>query len=254
MKLAIRACALFLVVAFNTQTVWPGGHGSGSHSSGSRSVHVNGYTRKDGTYVHAYDRAAPGTAGVGTSAIKSSSAYVPATSSPNITSLAAVPFAVAPAATPDSRSNKQIVQDAIAAGRIVVSDPGTVHVNGYLRRDGTYENGYDRAASSTSTLPPSSRSTSASVPAVIGVAKTTPRSYMSTSRYSTSTGVQRDSHGKIKRSESAKHEFEQMTGYPHGRPGYVVDHIIPLKRGGCDCPSNMQWQTIQEAKAKDKVE
>jgi hypothetical protein len=34
----------------------------------------------------------------------------------------------------------------------------------------------------------------------------------------------------------------------------VVDHKIPLKRGGCDCPENMQWQTIQEAKAKDKWE
>jgi 5-methylcytosine-specific restriction endonuclease McrA len=45
-----------------------------------------------------------------------------------------------------------------------------------------------------------------------------------------------------------------MTGYPHGRPGYVVDHIIPLKHGGADAPSNMQWQTIAEAKAKDKWE
>jgi hypothetical protein len=67
-------------------------------------------------------------------------------------------------------------------------------------------------------------------------------------------GVQRDSHGRISRNQSAKHEFMRMTGYPHGRTGYVVDHIIPLKRGGCDCPSNMQWQTIDEAKAKDKVE
>ena len=24
------------------------------------------------------------------------------------------------------------------------------------------------------------------------------------------------------------------TGYPHGRPGYVIDHVIPLKRGGLD--------------------
>jgi hypothetical protein len=35
---------------------------------------------------------------------------------------------------------------------------------------------------------------------------------------------------------------------------YVVDHIKPLKRGGSDSPSNMQWQTKQEAKAKDKWE
>jgi hypothetical protein len=37
-------------------------------------------------------------------------------------------------------------------------------------------------------------------------------------------------------------------------PGYVVDHIIPLKRGGADEPANMQWQTVAEAKAKDRIE
>lgn len=73
-----------------------------------------------------------------------------------------------------------------------------------------------------------------------------------TSRYT--TGVPRDSHGKIKRSESAKRQFEKQTGYPHGRPGYVVDHVKPLSRGGADSPSNMQWQTKADAKAKDKWE
>jgi hypothetical protein len=33
-----------------------------------------------------------------------------------------------------------------------------------------------------------------------------------------------------------------------------VDHIKPLKEGGADDPSTMQWQTVEEAKAKDKVE
>jgi len=37
-------------------------------------------------------------------------------------------------------------------------------------------------------------------------------------------------------------------------PGYVVDHITALKRGGADAPWNMQWQTIDAAKAKDKWE
>lgn len=37
-------------------------------------------------------------------------------------------------------------------------------------------------------------------------------------------------------------------------PGYVVDHIKPLCAGGADRPSNMQWQTIAQAKAKDRVE
>jgi hypothetical protein len=37
-------------------------------------------------------------------------------------------------------------------------------------------------------------------------------------------------------------------------PGYVIDHIIPLACGGLDDPSNLQWQTREDAKAKDKWE
>src|SRR6266852_29264 len=37
-------------------------------------------------------------------------------------------------------------------------------------------------------------------------------------------------------------------------PGYVVDHIVPLCAGGRDHPSNMQWQTVAEAKQKDRIE
>jgi len=46
----------------------------------------------------------------------------------------------------------------------------------------------------------------------------------------------------------------RQTGHPHGWPGHVVDHVVPLACGGADSPSNMQWLTVGEATAKDKVE
>ena len=45
------------------------------------------------------------------------------------------------------------------------------------------------------------------------------------------------------------------TGKARGAcPGYVVDHIKPLCAGGSDHHSNMQWQTVADAKAKDRIE
>jgi hypothetical protein len=80
------------------------------------------------------------------------------------------------------------------------------------------------------------------------------KSIHSRTRSRSYSGLRRDRHGRIKRSAEAKREFMRQTGYPHGRKGYVVDHIKPLACGGADDPSNMQWQTVAEAKAKDKVE
>ncbi len=62
------------------------------------------------------------------------------------------------------------------------------------------------------------------------------------------------------RSEKAKDSFKYAhpcpsNGNNHGAcPGYVIDHITALACGGADDPSNMQWQSAAEGKAKDKWE
>lgn len=67
-------------------------------------------------------------------------------------------------------------------------------------------------------------------------------------------------YAETKRSQKAKSLFKAKhycpsTGRAKGScPGYVIDHVIPLACGGADSPSNMQWQTKQEAKEKDKWE
>ena len=68
------------------------------------------------------------------------------------------------------------------------------------------------------------------------------------------TSCARDDYGRIRRSSGAKHLFMKMSGHPHGWAAHVIDHIVPLDCGGADSPSNMQWQTIAEAKAKDAWE
>ncbi len=142
----------------------------------------------------------------------------------------------------------------------------TTRVRGYYRKDGTYVHPHLRRAPGTSTYGSTSPRHHA------------PRSYHSLARSSwrsashSSTwhgqssraggfyGLERDSHGHVKRSESAKLAFRRRhpcpsTGRTYGPcPGYVIDHIKALKHGGADSPENMQWQTVQAAKAKDKWE
>ena len=60
------------------------------------------------------------------------------------------------------------------------------------------------------------------------------------------------------RDPAVAREFQNpcpATGRTNGAcPGYIRDHIVPLHCGGSDTPSNMQWQTILEARAKDRGE
>jgi hypothetical protein len=74
------------------------------------------------------------------------------------------------------------------------------------------------------------------------------------------TSCARDSRSRIARNATVKHDFQKShpcpsTGKATGAcKGYVIDHVLPLKRGGADAVGNTQWQTVQAAKAKDKVE
>lgn len=73
-------------------------------------------------------------------------------------------------------------------------------------------------------------------------------------------GVPRDANGRIARSQAAVKAFRRLnpcpsTGERYGRcPNHIIDHVRALACGGPDTPANMQWQTIEEAKAKDKWE
>jgi len=60
--------------------------------------------------------------------------------------------------------------------------------------------------------------------------------------------------GKLTRSSEALTEFKKCTGFPSGRPGYVIDHIFPLACGGPDVPENLIWQKKEDGKAKDRWE
>jgi hypothetical protein len=122
------------------------------------------------------------------------------------------------------------------------------HVRGYLRKDGTYVRPHERHDSATSPWT-STRRPRERAPVV--------RSHET---IRDGNGILRDEHGRIARSESARDAFLRehpcpCTGRTSGPcPGYVVDHIRALKHGGADSPSNMQWQTVEAAKAKDRIE
>ena len=72
--------------------------------------------------------------------------------------------------------------------------------------------------------------------------------------------VTRDGDGRIARDRHQVTLFRATHACPRSGKlggvchGYVVDHICPLSCCGRDDPSNMQWQTKADAKAKDAWE
>lgn len=145
-----------------------------------------------------------------------------------------------------------------AAYRYRYGHSGSSHARLYTRRDWTHTSshslGQPKSSRSGSLMPRTSRTPRTySNPRV----NTAPRSYSTSGRSATST---RDIHGRITRSTAAKNAFKRQQPCPStGRgsgacPGYVIDHVKPLECGGSDSPSNMQWQTIADGKAKDKME
>lgn len=64
----------------------------------------------------------------------------------------------------------------------------------------------------------------------------------------------------VQRSNKARLDFARQTTCPSTGanklpcPGYIIDHIEPLCAGGADTPANMQWQTVADANAKDRIE
>jgi len=62
------------------------------------------------------------------------------------------------------------------------------------------------------------------------------------------------------RSPATVRNFKRISPCPvNGRrsglcPGYVVDHVLPLKCDGPDSVKNMQWQTKRDSLLKDRWE
>ncbi len=153
----------------------------------------------------------------------------------------AAPFAQAKGSRSGSRSYSSHSRSYSGSSR---SSHSASSYSGSRSRSSSYPRSYTASRSYSSHSGTSSRSSS----------------HSGSSRSTYCASCSRDSRGRIKRSPEAKHEFERShpcptTGKTSGScAGYVVDDVTPLKRGGEDAPSNMQWQTKADAKAKDAVE
>jgi len=132
-----------------------------------------------------------------------------------------------------------------------------VHVGGYYRKNGTYVSNHYRASPGMGSRSYSSRSSSSRG---YRSDESHPRTSCSPRQYHSSTSSTRSSHARNGRSAAARDSFMRQHPCPStgkrsgGCPAYIVDHVRPLACGGADSAVNMQWQTVADAKAKDKTE
>ena len=119
---------------------------------------------------------------------------------------------------------------------------GSVQVQGYERKDGTYVSPYNRSPPASSVAPATTTRPNTSP---LRVQDSQPyRAGHVAAGYTLDPAVHTGMFGKIKRSGAAKDAFKRSqpcpsNGNSHGScPGYVIDHVGPLECGGADDPSN----------------
>ncbi len=152
----------------------------------------------------------------------------------------------------------RLLQAILLAAALAISAPVDAKGGGAHSGGSHSSGGHHASSSSAKSYPGSHGARSATSTSRASRASTTRTTTSHSSR--AAAGVPRDSSGRIKRDPHQRAAFMKSNPCPStGRrsgacPGYVVDHVTPLKRGGADRPSNMQWQSTRNAKAKDKTE
>jgi hypothetical protein len=132
-------------------------------------------------------------------------------------------------------------------------------IKSYYKKDGTFVGAY-HATNPNGTVRDNYSATGNRSPSTGTQGTTQAGTSAKATSKPTSQAATRTADGKIKRSQKAKDDFKHQhpcpsTGKTSGAcSGYVIDHVQALKHGGADAPGNMQWQTTQAAKAKDKWE
>lgn len=143
---------------------------------------------------------------------------------------------------------------------------GSVSVGGYSRSNGTYVSGYNRSSPSAhhSGNSGSSYGSSHAVGYHSGGRHSGRSSgtshlgisnhYLSSKTHFTGGTYKTTGVPMVQRSETAKREFLRQHGLTKIPPGFNIDHITPLSKGGSDTPSNMQLLSIEAHHTKTAAE